>query len=169
MRIFIVGSIFLTLFLSAFVMGENLPVQYCRIDSDCVKLGPEFNCISQKTGCRENPSTSTCVERICRKVELKQSIPILPHSIETRHRACEKDSDCEVILLSCRCMYCARPADKENGVVDAVNKKFSKQFEALSKCSVADCATAGACAMAGKSIPVCQKRECTVVYKPISR
>ena len=89
-------------------------------------------------------------------------------SIAEQHRTCKEDKDCDLIVLGCHCMYCARPEDLKNGVVDSVNNQFSSQFADLAKCSATamrSCATAGACANFGKSIPVCQKQKCTIVFK----
>ncbi len=85
---------------------------------------------------------------------------------------CSEDKDCEIALLRCSCMYCARPGDKENHLVDAVNRKFSAQFENMSKCLAEEtrrCATAGACAMMGKSVAVCKSGKCTVEFRAVVR
>jgi len=145
---------------------------HCRKDSDCRSLGEDFRCVAQKTGCPDNPSMSTCASSACIRVAPPSTTPAVAdglNPIQDKHRYCLKDDDCAVVLIGCHCMYCARPDDAQNGWVQAVHKRFAKQFQRLSHCSDADlkkCATAGACAVTGESLPACVKRRCAVVYKP---
>ena len=85
------------------------------------------------------------------------------------HRSCVTDEDCTVVLLNCTCMHCPREGDLQEKVIDAVNKTFTEQFSVLSKCTTEQmrrCATAGACAMMGTSIPKCVNKSCTAVFVP---
>jgi len=149
----------------------DLPARDCRQDADCLSLGEGYKCTTQKTGCPDNPSMSTCASSVCAKAEPPASTPAVadgPNPIQLRYRTCRTDDDCAVVVVGCHCMYCARPDDLKDGWVQGVNKKFAKEFERLSKCSDADrrkCATAGACAVTGESLPACKQRRCTVVYK----
>jgi hypothetical protein len=136
---------------------------HCKADPDCSKLGAAYRCVAQKTACAEHPESSTCVERVCRK---KPGWPLTDAD-----RVCKKDGDCAIVLLSCQCMYCARPTDFLEGLVAAVNRKRAKAYASLGKCSEAQrrsCATAGACAMTGASEARCRARSCVVEYVPWS-
>lgn len=91
--------------------------------------------------------------------------------IDPAHRLCRADSDCSVLTIGCACIHnptCARAEDKEKGIVDGVNKNFSKQYQDLSKCSEEEtrrCSMAGACLMAGRWLPKCREQQCTVIFK----
>src|SRR5579863_3901823 len=109
--------------------------------------------------CPENPAESTCVERVCRREPATPAAPAAVGPIHPGHRACSEDSDCALVLLSCQCMYCARPGDLKAGVVDAVSKWSAKLYRRLAECSAAqmrNCSMAGPCAMTGESVPVCR-------------
>lgn len=153
--------------------GGALAQNRCENDADCAPRGTGYRCITHKTGCPDNPSMSTCAERSCIQAPTPVSTLAKPsvksHAIREGHRRCRADADCAVVVLGCHCMYCARPEDAANGVVDAVNKRFIKSYEALSKCSDSElkgCATAGPCAITGESAAVCRQERCEVVYKP---
>jgi hypothetical protein len=133
----------------------------CAADTDCATLGIGYQCIAQKTACAVHPESSTCVERICRK---KPGGPV-----RDEDRVCRKDADCAIVLLECRCMYCARAEDFQAGIVAAVSKGRLKAYEALGKCSQTQqhqCAMAGACAMTGASEARCRANHCFVEYVP---
>ena len=137
---------------------------HCAVDADCAGLGAGYQCAAQKTACAEHPESSTCVERVCRK---KPAGPV-----KEADRACKKDSDCAVVLLRCECMYCAREADAEAGIVAAVSKRRAKAYESLARCSPAQqaqCAMAGACAITGDSAARCREKACVVVVNNPAR
>ena len=91
--------------------------------------------------------------------------------IQPQNRTCNDNKECVLILIGCHCGYCARASDIDNGIIDSINQKYSKEFETLSTCSTKEmhhCSMAGACAITGKSIPICKNNICTVLYKPNS-
>ena len=93
---------------------------------------------------------------------------LAPKAITDQERSCKENKECAVVLLQCQCMYCARPDDLKNKVVDAVNSQHLKKYAELSKCSRAEtarCATAGACANFGESIPVCKNEKCSIQFQ----
>lgn len=143
--------------------GASAGETHCGADADCAKLGPGYECVAQKIACDTHPESSTCVTRLCRR---KPGWPV-----KDEDRACKDDGDCAVVLLECRCMYCARTEDWMTGVVAAANKSRLKAYEKLGKCSRAQqsaCATAGACAMTGTSEARCRASRCVVEYAPRS-
>lgn len=147
-------------------LGFSAQAHHCQSNADCQSLGEGYQCVSRKTGCPKDPSESTCVERLCEKKPPKK-----PSPIAARHQACRQDDDCARVLLGCHCGYCARDGDAENGIVDAVNKAYSKQYQKLSACSKEDlqtCAMAGPCPVLGTSVPVCRDRRCEILFKPRS-
>ena len=133
----------------------------CTNDSECKTMGPRARCVSQKTGCPGSETHSTCVIRVCDNTPVSTKF-----TADVKN--CAKDTDCALILLTCQCMYCARPDDVKNRIADSINKKFL-DLQNLYACTQTErnkCATAGACAQTGKSIPVCLNHSCTLKYEP---
>jgi hypothetical protein len=90
------------------------------------------------------------------------------------HQVCVTSDDCAAIIIGCGCIHnstCAAPEDKAAGFIDGVGKKFVDQYKELSKCSASEtqrCSMAGACPQRGEWVPKCEKKQCTVVFKPRS-
>lgn len=146
--------------LSPYSSGVSIDHQ-CRTDEDCVAKKLGVRCVPQKTGCPGKEAHSTCVYMKC------DPNPA-PTKFTDDTKKCEKDSDCGLIVLKCLCMYCARPDDVKDRIADAINRKYldlQKDY-ACSSQEQQKCATAGPCAEAGKSVPVCVNSACTLKFEP---
>lgn len=136
---------------------------HCRADADCGGLGDGYQCVTEHIACAVHPESSTCAQLVCRK---KPGWPVTDED-----RACKTDEDCAIVQLTCQCMYCARPTDFLEGIVAVSNKKRTKKYESLGKCSkeqMHSCSTAGACAMSGTSEARCRANLCVVQFVPRS-
>jgi hypothetical protein len=91
--------------------------------------------------------------------------------IDPAHRECKADSDCQVLMLACACIYnatCARPEDRSAGIVDSVNRQYAAEYWELSKCTPTQlkvCATAGDCIKLGTWAARCENLKCLAVFK----
>lgn len=131
----------------------------CVKDADCAAAGAGFQCVSREIACAEDPAESTCVERVCQR-PVGGGLPLAD-------RACEEDSDCEVVALDFQCMYCARPGDWADGLVAAANKKSAAKYRPKpTKKQLAQCAMAGPCATTGTEVAKCMGRLCVARYAP---
>lgn len=131
----------------------------CETDADC---SPVERCVTQKIACEVHHESSTCAARLCRR-------PV-GGTIPDEDRACGKDSDCAVVVLEFRCMYCAREGDLNEGVVGAANKKRAKKYEVRATAEqTRSCATAEPCAVTGEMKARCEKKRCVAVYSPRGR
>lgn len=135
----------------------------CRADADCSGLGDGYQCVTEHIECAVHPESSTCAQLVCRK---KPGWPV-----KDEDRTCKTDEDCAIVQLTCQCMYCARPTDFLEGIVSVANKKRTKKYESLGKCSkeqMHSCSMSGACAISGTYQPQCRVNMCVVQYVPRS-
>lgn len=91
--------------------------------------------------------------------------------IDSKHRVCATDSDCQVITLGCSCIHnptCARADDLSNGYLSSVNRAHVERYKKLSECTasqVKSCSTAGACASVGAWISKCENQKCAALFE----
>lgn len=99
------------------------------------------------------------------------AVAAVAKEIDSAHRICLIDNDCQVLTIGCACIHnstCAAATDLKDGFVSSVNKKYSDQYKSLSACTSNEtkhCATAGPCASHGKWQPKCQNQKCEIIFE----